>query len=227
MAKLSARNKTESSAPDDLSDRADFGFEGFAPNGTDRCPHCDHILIGLPAEHRCTECGFSFDRHTLVWRPQRYRNWFIKPTTVYAAVLIIICGLAIGIATYPQSFSIFGWIWILLLCASVLGVYFDYLRLATTAMVIVGKDSLETIDVMRRSKVVHFDHIARFQRYEGDNRNQKIKISLAETALRTGGQRHITVALRDVPPKSIDRFIELANQNLSRYRERQFDESNG
>jgi hypothetical protein len=33
-----------------------------------RCPVCRYDLTGLPAKHRCPECGFIYDATTRIWR---------------------------------------------------------------------------------------------------------------------------------------------------------------
>ncbi len=32
-----------------------------------RCPQCRYSLKGLPADHRCPECGFEYDADTAIW----------------------------------------------------------------------------------------------------------------------------------------------------------------
>ncbi len=46
------------------------------------CPVCHYSLRGLPASHRCPECGFEYDEHTLIWRPARRRG-------VYAVLVFV------------------------------------------------------------------------------------------------------------------------------------------
>jgi hypothetical protein len=31
------------------------------------CPSCQYSLCGLPAPHRCPECGLAYDAHTFAW----------------------------------------------------------------------------------------------------------------------------------------------------------------
>ncbi len=33
-----------------------------------RCPQCKYSLKGLPADHRCPECGFEYDAETAMWK---------------------------------------------------------------------------------------------------------------------------------------------------------------
>jgi len=42
-------------------------FKGFAPSGSTLCPACEYDLRGLPSEHKCPECGLTYDRETMVW----------------------------------------------------------------------------------------------------------------------------------------------------------------
>jgi hypothetical protein len=46
------------------------------------CPVCHYSLRGLPASHRCPECGFEYDEHTRIWRP--VRRW-----GVYAILVLV------------------------------------------------------------------------------------------------------------------------------------------
>lgn len=41
-----------------------------------KCPVCRYSLQGLPAAHRCPECGFAYDENTTVWRPLKPRAIF-------------------------------------------------------------------------------------------------------------------------------------------------------
>lgn len=34
------------------------------------CPVCNYSLQGLPASHRCPECGFEYDEQTVVFKPK-------------------------------------------------------------------------------------------------------------------------------------------------------------
>ena len=33
-----------------------------------RCPQCTYSLKGLPADHRCPDCGFEYDVETAMWK---------------------------------------------------------------------------------------------------------------------------------------------------------------
>jgi hypothetical protein len=48
------------------------------------CPVCRYDLTGLPAEHRCPECGFRYDETTYVWRMSVIPRWVL----VLVAVLV-------------------------------------------------------------------------------------------------------------------------------------------
>ncbi len=50
-----------------------------------RCPLCNYSLIGLPDQHKCPECGFSYDKRmevlTLALRTQV--SWLVAWTLVF------------------------------------------------------------------------------------------------------------------------------------------------
>jgi hypothetical protein len=49
-------------------------FTGFPPSGRMLCPMCNYPLDGLPAEYTCPECGFTYDKETMVWEIQDSRR---------------------------------------------------------------------------------------------------------------------------------------------------------
>jgi len=56
---------------------------------------CGYDLRGLPAEHRCPECGFAYDARTLIWQPARpWRGYGFIVGTMLLAVVIQADGLA-------------------------------------------------------------------------------------------------------------------------------------
>ncbi len=40
-------------------------------SGPDKCPECGHAPLLPDVFRQCPECGFEYDRHTLIWRPRR------------------------------------------------------------------------------------------------------------------------------------------------------------
>ncbi len=79
------------------------------------CPDCDYLLRGLPDNHRCPECGRSFERGRLLVeqyameggkRHWRRINKYAKWTLVIAIILQIIPMLALSIPSL--MISIFG-----------------------------------------------------------------------------------------------------------------------
>lgn len=53
------------------------------------CPRCNYNLRGLPAHHRCPECGLEYDEHTRIWRPA-------KPWPAYTALIGVGSGVLIN-----------------------------------------------------------------------------------------------------------------------------------
>ena len=49
------------------------------------CPVCSYCLRGLPATHRCPECGFRYDGSTVVWQSPRAAAF--SALWIYAACL--------------------------------------------------------------------------------------------------------------------------------------------
>ena len=70
----------------------------------ERCPLCDYDLSGLPREHICPECGFEYDKETIVlpcWvTKEGQKNW--RQRAVNSAVVIggvflfIVCAGVLG-----------------------------------------------------------------------------------------------------------------------------------
>ncbi len=44
----------------------------------DFCLECGYRLTGLPARHRCPECGTPYDEHIRVWKPARTFPLFLE-----------------------------------------------------------------------------------------------------------------------------------------------------
>jgi len=71
-----------------------------------RCPACDYDLVGLPANHRCPECGFEYNdrmmlipawlRHGGDW-PEQTISWLIVP-----AAAIVLFGVFNVLGVMPR-----------------------------------------------------------------------------------------------------------------------------
>jgi hypothetical protein len=61
----------------------------------DRCPICNYRLRGLPARHRCPECGFAYDADTRVWRARGFGR--------FAGLWTVVCAMGIGAAMLGLS----------------------------------------------------------------------------------------------------------------------------
>lgn len=62
--------------------------DGDASRSLDSCPVCNYSLRGLPARHRCPECGFEYDEHTRVWHPRSC--WRFAGFTFFCCALAIL-----------------------------------------------------------------------------------------------------------------------------------------
>ncbi|MHC5024071.1 MAG: hypothetical protein ACYTGG_09175 [Planctomycetota bacterium] len=77
-----------------------------------RCPKCRYVLSGLPAEHRCPECGFDYDASMFgfgAWPNQgRPRPW---QAIAYGAGVLICAWITIdvGLRTSLIVILIGGW----------------------------------------------------------------------------------------------------------------------
>ncbi len=73
----------------------------------DDCPSCNYSLEGLPAAHRCPECGFPYDEHTLAWvEPLPWRPMLIAVAVV--AVVAFLCGFVFHLPGGYVSLMLFG-----------------------------------------------------------------------------------------------------------------------
>ena len=68
------------------------------------CPKCEYSLVGLPAPHRCPECGLEYDEFSCEWENRRWRRagrvLGVLGLVVYCVVL-----LAYFIAVYRSRFE--------------------------------------------------------------------------------------------------------------------------
>ena len=50
-----------------------------------RCPLCNYSLIGLPDQHKCPECGFSYDKRmeVLTLALRKHVFWLVAGTLVF------------------------------------------------------------------------------------------------------------------------------------------------
>ncbi len=51
----------------------------------DRCYRCNYSLKGLPAEHRCPECGEAYDESVRIWRAGKSPLW---PAGLFLLVML-------------------------------------------------------------------------------------------------------------------------------------------
>lgn len=71
------------------------------------CPRCAYIVHGLPAEHRCPECGLSIDRrwHVFCGRPPTRHG-----RRIWKRILILVLGglicLAISFVLFPVRLNL-------------------------------------------------------------------------------------------------------------------------
>jgi len=90
------------------------------------CPACRYDLTGLPADHRCPECGFEYDETTIMWHGSR--RWWITAflwvvlLCMLAAIVIDLSGLSrftgdprarfVGVAfAVGVLWLVFDWYW--------------------------------------------------------------------------------------------------------------------
>lgn len=67
-----------------------------------RCPVCKYPLSGLPAHHRCPECGFEYDERSRIWHDRILLRRGIVPF-VAAIELVILTAIAVGFALFSVT----------------------------------------------------------------------------------------------------------------------------
>lgn len=64
-----------------------------------KCPVCRYDLTGLPAHHRCPECGFEYDETKVVWYGSR--KWWIT-TILWFSLLWVLAGVVVCFSSLIQ-----------------------------------------------------------------------------------------------------------------------------
>ncbi len=82
-----------------------------------KCPNCGYSLVGLPLEHRCPECGFEYDRDSVLFAEPRV--WW-KALLAINAIALVVAGVlwvwhgslvTEGLFLLPFVLMLGGWVW--------------------------------------------------------------------------------------------------------------------
>lgn len=78
------------------------------------CPRCAYSLKGLPAVHRCPECGLRYDEHSRMWRASGFS--VLRDRIKFGNVLLLVVFFfsVIEIAAYAVRLGspLLGWLWL-------------------------------------------------------------------------------------------------------------------
>lgn len=102
------------------------------------CPECRYSLAGLPANHRCPECGFEYDVTMEIYRPRA--TWLVIGSVLLTVVMTPIICFTVYISVTRRSG--------LCMLASALNVltvttaWLKTLRVRPTEYLIVGRDRI-------------------------------------------------------------------------------------
>lgn len=124
------------------------------------CPVCRYSLRGLPARHKCPECGFRYNKHACLVAPYRLLQ-------VILAVANSVMFLT-GVSLWLLKVSGIGH-WFLLTCGLTGFVYAARCRRMSNRFILVSSDELRVIDLRTQEEVIPMTKIvdAKWSRISG------------------------------------------------------------
>ncbi|MCG3136178.1 MAG: hypothetical protein HJJLKODD_00003 [Phycisphaerae bacterium] len=186
-------------------------MEATSPSAPlNKCPQCGYDLRGLPADHRCPECGLAYDHQTEIFRPR-------KPRIIFVGLLGFLGGMGGMInmlirSLQPGSRSgIFSVLMFMVWLG--LGVYL-FLRLNRIyqrgQFVMIGPDGMHYRLQSPECSYLSWSQIGSIKPQRYDKLCRVIKTQ-------SGGE--LIIAGVFSTPRDVERFVELVNRRLMERRE--------